>query len=734
MHVGRTPTKLFAALLPLAASFAACTPPDANPEAADQTVLGTRVHVLPWRDPQAPVRQAAAPAGSRLTYYGGRVVSNTQVVQVLWGAGSYLSNVSGTASPSIATFYQGVLNSAYVDWLDGDYNTVSPSPAANTTKSNQHIGRGSFLRQVTITPSTSASSISDATIQSELAAQIQAGVLPAPTHDAAGNNNTYYAVFFPPGKTITQGGSSSCVSGGFCAYHGTVANVSGFGEIYYGVHPDMQAGSGCATGCGGSTVFGNYTSVASHELIEMVTDPEVGLATVNGPPLAWYDSVNGEIGDICNAQQGSVVGSDGVTYVVQTEFSNSQNNCIVSIATTTANFSLAASPASLSVAQGASGSSSITSAIVSGSAQTITLSVSGAPAGVTATLTPSSISTGQSATLSLAASSSAAAGTYSVVVTGTSATATHTATVTLTVTTSGGGGGSGVTNGTFEAGTLAGWTASGASETAVSSGCHGGTWCARLGSTTATNGDSTIVQTFTAPAGTTGISLWYKETCPDSVTYDWALATLADTTAGTTATLITKSCATNAWTNVTGAITAGHVYTLTLTSHDDNYASDPTYTLYDDVALTSAAPPPSGITNGGFESALTGWTSAGASVTVVAGGHSGASAVRLGNTTATNGDSSVSQTFTVPSGKSQLSFWYKSTCPDTVTYDWATVTLKTGTTTTTVLAKTCSTNAAWVNLTAAVTAGASYTLTLTSHDDNYASDPTYTLFDDVVLN
>jgi hypothetical protein len=39
-----------------------------------------------------------------------------------------------------------------------------------------------------------------------------------------------------------------------------------------------------------------------------------------------------------------------------------------------------------------------------------------------------------------------------------------------------------------------------------------------------------------------------------------------------------------------------------------------------------------------------------------------------------------------------------------------------------------------VNKTIAVTAGTSYTLTMTSHDDNYSGDPTYTLFDDVGLN
>jgi hypothetical protein len=72
----------------------------------------------------------------------------------------------------------------------------------------------------------------------------------------------------------------------------------------------------------------NLDAVSSHEAVEAATDPEVGLATVIGPPLAWYDPNNGEIGDICNAQQGTIVGGDGVTYVIQLEFSNSANNCV----------------------------------------------------------------------------------------------------------------------------------------------------------------------------------------------------------------------------------------------------------------------------------------------------------------------------------------------------------------------------------------------------------------------
>ena len=75
--------------------------------------------------------------------------------------------------------------------------------------------------------------------------------------------------------------------------------------------------------------------------------------------------------------------------------------------------------------------------------------------------------------------------------------------------------------------------------------------------------------------------------CPDTVAYDWATATLRDNTAGTSTTPLVRTCTnTNAWVQVTAAVTAGHSYTLTLISHDDNYASDPTYTLFDDVTLT----------------------------------------------------------------------------------------------------------------------------------------------------
>jgi serine protease len=270
----------------------------------------------------------------------------------------------------------------------------------------------------------------------------------------------------------------------------------------------------------------------------------------------------------------------------------------------------------------------------------------------------------------------------------------------------------------------------------VSTGAQSGTYAARVGST-APSGDASLAQTFTVPTGGTGVQFFYDVTCPDTVTYDWATVTLKDNTTGATSTPLAKTCVnpTSGWKQVDAAVTAGHNYTLTLSSHDDNYAGDPTYTLYDAVAITSTTVG-NGIVNGGFETgSLSGWTPAGARSAVTTTAHSGSYADMEGSTAATSGDSTITQTFTATTGVTRVSLWYANNCPDTVTYDWVTVTLKDNTsgTTATLLGKTCASTYTWTNLTGAVTAGHSYTLTLLSHDDNYASDPTYTLFDDVTL-
>ena len=606
----RLSARLFLPLL-LAAACGGQLPAGTEAGEAD-VVYGSRVHVMPMHaTASSPTPYATA---SDLTYRGGAVISNVQTVQVLWGAGTYISQVTSASGPNMGTAYTAMTNSNYIDWLDSNYTTV------RSGGTQQHIGRGAFQGKFQITPSTGTSNVSDAQIQAELNSQITAGRLPAP------NANTIYMINFPAGISISSGTSSSCVAGGFCAFHGNF--IRSGSSVKYAVLPDMGPSSGCASGCGNSTTFNNQTSVASHELIEAVTDADVGTNS-----LAWYNDAQGEIGDICNAQQGTIVGPDSVTYTVQKEWSNSAAACVISTGTPPP--------------------------------------------------PPPPPPTGN------------------------------------------------LTNGGFESG-LTGWTSAGSTSTSATS--HSGAASAVVGSTSATT-DSSLTQSFNAPSGATQLSFWYQVHCPDTVTYDWASATLKDNTTGTTATMLANTCSNTAtWAQATAAVTAGHSYTLTLANHDDNYSSDPTYTLYDDVAFNGAPPPPppptgTTLTNGNFASGLTGWTVVG-TCTAVTGG------AQCGSTSPTT-DSSLSQTFNIGSTATTLSFGYAVTCPDTVTYDWATATLKDNTTgvTTTLLAKTCTNTGATVTVNASVSgnAGHSVTLTLSNHDDNYASDPTRTKFSNVTV-
>jgi hypothetical protein len=538
-----------------------------------ETVSTTPMHHgVPWRDPNAaPVNGAvvgfAAPAGAHLTYFGGPIISNVQVIQVLYGSGSYNPQIAGTTSPTMGQFYSDITSSGLITLLQ-QYNT----PVSGGT--GQTFGNGTFggLFQIVPAAGNNGATITDAEIQSEILAQITAGHLPAPVLDAQGNPNTLYMTFFPPGKTISQGGSNSCQAGGFCAYHGTTSSLFSGKHVLYGVMPDMQAGSGCATGCGASTVFGNYTSVTSHELTESLTDADVGIATTFAAPLAWYDMTNGEIGDICNAQQGSYV-ANGTTYTIQLEFSNSANNCVLPPAGAPApNFTLSASPASLAVTRGTSGSSTITETPSGGFTGAVTLSTSALPTGVTATF-GTNPTTGSSV-LTFTASSTATTGTSTVTVTGTSGTLTHTATISLTI------------------------NAAATPDFSLSASP------ASLAVTQGTSGSSTITET--PSGGFTGSVTLSASGLPAGVTATFGTnpTTSTSTLTFTASTTATVGTATVTVTGTSGTLT--HTTTISLTVNSSTVASNlivnggfetgtttaPPWTLTAGVLNTSASEPP----------------------------------------------------------------------------------------------------------------------------------------------
>ncbi|KES04935.1 peptidase M28 [Streptomyces toyocaensis] len=105
--------------------------------------------------------------------------------------------------------------------------------------------------------------------------------------------------------------------------------------------------------------------------------------------------------------------------------------------TPASDFSMAVTPSSGSVEPGQSATATVSTTVTSGSAQTVALSATGAPAGVSVSFDPASVTAGNSATMKVTVADSVAQGTYTLTVKGDGTAADHTAQYTLTI---GGGG------------------------------------------------------------------------------------------------------------------------------------------------------------------------------------------------------------------------------------------------------------------------------------------------------
>src|SRR6266436_4732102 len=97
------------------------------------------------------------------------------------------------------------------------------------------------------------------------------------------------------------------------------------------------------------------------------------------------------------------------------------------------NFSLSASPSSVTVTQGNSGTSTITVTPQNNFSGTVTFGTSGLPSGAGASFSPASVTGSGNSTMTVTTSTSTPAGTYTITITGTSGSLSHSTTVSLTV-------------------------------------------------------------------------------------------------------------------------------------------------------------------------------------------------------------------------------------------------------------------------------------------------------------
>ncbi len=229
-----------------------------------------------------------------------------------------------------------------------------------------------------------------------------------------------------------------------------VINSSNKGSTTYRNGPDVSANANftyyvCAdqTTCtaneyGGTSfaapLWAGYIALANQQAVANGY-PTLGFINPAIYSIGVSSSYGTDFHDITSGTSGSYSAVTGYDLVTGWGSPNGSSliNALVGTATSP-NFTLSASPTSVSVAQGSNGTSTITSTIVNGFDSLITLTASGQPTGVTAGFSPASITGAGSSTLTLTVSSSAATGTYTITVTGTSGTLVQTATVTLTVT------------------------------------------------------------------------------------------------------------------------------------------------------------------------------------------------------------------------------------------------------------------------------------------------------------
>jgi kumamolisin len=137
--------------------------------------------------------------------------------------------------------------------------------------------------------------------------------------------------------------------------------------------------------------------------------------------------------DFHDITSGGNTDGTSVGYDLSTGWGSPKGDALV-IALSKASFVLEADPKTVTVAQGATGKSTITSTPLGGFNSTVTLSASGEPTGVTVSLSPSTITGGSgNSTLEIKVSATAVVGTYKITVKGTAGAKTSKTVVTLKV-------------------------------------------------------------------------------------------------------------------------------------------------------------------------------------------------------------------------------------------------------------------------------------------------------------
>ena len=345
--------------------------------------------------------------GNKIDYNGGPVLLGTTKIYYIW-YGSWDASSIGILS-NFASHIGGSqyfnINTGYFDGTGASIsNSVSFAGSVNDNYSQGH-------------------SLTDNSIWLAVTNALSHGSLPI-------DSNGVYFVLTSGDVQVSGYGTSVCGWHSQQSYNNT--------NIQYAFVGNPAGPHAFVDGCAEQTVSPNanpgadaMASIIAHELEESVTDPAGN---------AWYDSGGQEVADKCawtfgttyTAMNGSKANMKlgGMDYLIQQNWVNAGGGFCALSASPGPDFALTAPVATQTVAQGGvTGSYQISVIDLRGFSSSIAFSVSGLPAGATASSIPAS-PTGASFTIS---TGTAGPGTYSLTITGTGGSLTRTTSATLVI-------------------------------------------------------------------------------------------------------------------------------------------------------------------------------------------------------------------------------------------------------------------------------------------------------------
>ena len=219
---------------------------------------------------------------AQVTDNGGSVLGAPVIVTVTWS--------SDPDAETYDTFDDAIGASMYWKAINSEYG-VGPATS----------GAANHVSITTAPPATFA--------DTDLVSMVEANAgssWPAPT------NNTLYAIYLPPGASITSGGQDLCQAG-VGGYHDETQNKN----LVYAIMPHCQ---------GFQTA--DVEISASHELNEAATDPHPGSNAAyvgfdaNHLAFEFFNQFQDELGDACENFAEATDGTDFTPYMVQRQWSN----------------------------------------------------------------------------------------------------------------------------------------------------------------------------------------------------------------------------------------------------------------------------------------------------------------------------------------------------------------------------------------------------------------------------